>query len=149
MFHPELLFFVGIAVLADVYCIRLSPFYLNTQLAWCHLMSLVFVSVSYPCQSSLSLYQTNQITTMPVDRSLVMRALGGTITNSYSNDSESRCPTPQSSDCPITSCFNGSPWTHPRFLRHSLGDCYFSSVFILACTVVTLIQKLVHRVLFS
>ena len=73
----------------------------------------------YPCQSSLSLYQTNQITTTPVDRlrilsgaaslltfhcdwqtchqedrSLVMRALGGAITSPCSNDSESRRPTP-------------------------------------------------------
>ena len=40
-------------------------------------------------------------------------------------------------------------WTHQPFLRQCLGDCYFSSVFVLACTVVTLIQKPVHRVLFN
>ena len=78
-----------------------------------------------------------------------MRALGGAITSPCSNDSESRRHTHNlrivSSHVVSMVC----SWTRQRILRHSLGDCYVSSVFILACTVVTLIQKPVHCVLFS
>ena len=97
MFHPELPFFFGIAVLADAStasAIVSHHSHVAAQLALCAAGWFVFVTVSYPCQSWLNLPQTFTIPTTPVDRSLVMRALGGAITSPCSNDSESRRPTP-------------------------------------------------------
>ena len=94
VFHPALPFFFGLAVLADAstaHAIVSHPnFYFAAQLAL-YATSGGFVSNSLlpvPTIVKLTLAAT------PVDRSLVMRALGGAITSPCSNDSGSRRPTP-------------------------------------------------------
>ena len=76
-------------------------------------------------QHSCQIIATSPLHATPVDRSLVMRALGGAITSPCSNDSECRRPTPALFGlypfllliCWFIVYLNKLP------KRHSLGDC--------------------------
>ena len=76
-------------------------------------------------QHSCQIIATSPLHATPVDRSLVMRALGGAITSPCSNDSECRRPTPAIFGlypflllvCWLVAHLNKRP------KRHSLGDC--------------------------
>ena len=76
-------------------------------------------------QHSCQIIATSPLHATPVDRSLVMRALGGAITSPCSNDSECRRPTPAIFGlypfllffCWLVVYLNKLP------KRHSLGDC--------------------------
>ena len=98
MFHPALPFFLGLAVLADAstaFAIVSHPhhiqiFYFSAQSALYAASRGLFPNslLPVPIPANLTFDAT------PVDRSLVMRALGGAITSPCSNDPESRRPTP-------------------------------------------------------
>ena len=90
------------------------------------------------------------LTATPVDRTLVMRALGGAITSPCSNVTGSRRPTLTIFELSPHLFFNFqiSDWT-----RQSNGTLWETAstllCLFLACTVATTIQNNLHRVLFS
>ena len=98
VFHPALPFFLGLAVLADAstaFAIVSHPnhiqiFYFTAQSALYAASRGLFPNSLLPVPIPANL----TFTATPVDRSLVMRALGGAITSPCSNDPESRRPTP-------------------------------------------------------
>ena len=123
--------FLGLAVLADastafaIVSLRLFSFEHN----WDYSPTVGSLANS---QHSCRIIVTSPLHATPVDRSLVMRALGGAITSPCSNDSEGRRPTPAIFGlypfllrfCWLVVYLNKLP------KRHSLGDCYLYSVFI-------------------
>ena len=116
--------FLGLAVLADastafaIVSLRLFSFGHN----W-HYSPPVGSSAN--SQHSCQIIATSPLHATPVDRSLVMRALGGAITSPCSNDSEYQRPTPAIFGlypfllfiCWLVVYLNKLP------KRHSLGDC--------------------------
>ena len=127
LFHPALppfFNFLGLAVLADastafaIVSLRLFSFEHN----WHYSPTVGSLANS---QHSCQIIATSPLHATPVDRSLVMRALGGAITSPCSNDSECRRPTPAIFGlypfllrfCWLVVYLNKLP------KRHSLGDC--------------------------
>ena len=98
MFHPALPFFLGLAVLADASTAFGIVSHPN------HIQISYFTAQSALYAASRGLFPNSHLpvpipanltfTATPVDRSLVMRALGGAITSPCSNNPESRRPTP-------------------------------------------------------
>ena len=97
VFHPALAFFLGLAVLADAstaFAIVSHPnhiqiFYFTAQSALYAASRGLFPNSLLPVPIPAITFAAT-----PVDRSLVMRALGGAITSPCSDDPESRRPTP-------------------------------------------------------
>ena len=125
LFHPALPpFLISLAVLADastafaIVSLRLFSFGRN----WHYSPPVGSLANS---QHSCQIIATSPLHATPVDRSLVMRALGGAITSPCSNDSECRRPTPAIFGlypflllvCWLVAYLNKLP------KRHSLGDC--------------------------
>ena len=97
VFHPALPFFLGIAVLADAFtAFAIVSHPQHIQIFYFTAQSALYAASNGLFSNSLTCANTSQLnpTAMPVDRSLVMRALGGAITSPCSNDTESRRPTP-------------------------------------------------------
>ena len=127
LFHPALpLFsFLGLAVLADastafaIVSLRLFSFGHN----WHYSPRVGSLANS---QHSCQIIATSSLHATPVDRLLVMRALGGAITSPCSNDSECRRPTPAIFGLYPFLLFLFSwlvVYLNKQSKRHSLGDC--------------------------
>ena len=149
MFHPALPFFLGLAVLADAstaFAIVSHPnhiqiFYFTAQSALYAASRGLFPNSLLPVPIPANL----TFTATPVDRSLVMRALGGAITSPCSNDPESRRPTPTSLDChPICCLIAGCYWTRQSIQITALSG----RLLVVFCVYTWLVQlPLYYRII--